>query len=87
MKMNKQLVLATSPRHGFKVARVPACYNMFVNAAMHYSEILDTVYEMADILATSNGLSYTAAIQQAITDERYTVLSHDKAAILTKLKA
>lgn len=85
--MNKQVVLVTSPRNGFKVVRVPACYNMFVNAAMHYSEILDTVYEMADILANGNGISYTKAVQQAIADERFTVLSHDKAAILTKLKA
>jgi hypothetical protein len=81
-----------SPRHGIPFSSVPAQHaqsamHSYTSAARAYGPILDCVYEMADMIAESNGVSHDAAISQVLKDEKWSLLAADRATIIAKLKS
>lgn len=82
-----------SPRWGFSVKTVPTrklsrhgdSYTPY--SAADYAQILDTVYEMADQVANSNGISHERAIEQVIRAEEFCILPSDVKRIVAKLNA
>lgn len=81
-----------SPRHGFKFDHVPtvrasiAGGSLIVHYPDSYGPILDCVFEMADDVATANGLSFDDAINTVLRDEGWSILPTHRALILAKLK-
>lgn len=83
-----------SPRYSIPFNRIPAqfvpigsyVWHSSKNAVSNYGPILDCVYEMADMIAESNGVSYNDAISQVLKDEKWSILKTDRETILAKLK-
>lgn len=81
-----------SPRHGFPFNKVPTIRGSVYggsNIYHHpesYGPILDCVYEMADQIASSNGVTHESAINTVLKDEGWHVLPTHRALILAKLK-
>lgn len=82
-----------SPRHGFAFDRIPSVRGSIHGGSVTryhestYAAILDCVYEMADQIASGNGVTHSAAINQVLKDEQWTILPTHKAAILVRLSA
>lgn len=51
-----------------------------------YDKILDCVYEMTDMVSTSNGIPLERALYQVLKDEDWYILPSHKDMILAKLK-
>lgn len=70
----------TSPRHGFKFSNIPTRKGVSVGfpTIIHDREscaaILDSVYEMAEQVATANNMSVDAAIDDVLKSEGWTLL-------------
>lgn len=82
-----------SPRHGFLFDRVPTVRGSMYGGSIvrhhpeSYGPILDCVFEMADDIATSNGVTPAAAIEQVLKDEGWRVLPTHKKEILKRLES
>lgn len=69
-----------TPRHGIEINFVPSVKGGFYDDSIglysrnEYAAILDSVYEMADAICTSNGVSPMTAVKQVCQDEGWTVL-------------
>jgi len=81
----------TSPRHGFPFEHLPTIKgnkyggSITRHEAENYGPILDCVYEMADQIATSNGVPYEVAITQVCEDENWRLLPRHAKMILARL--
>lgn len=51
-----------------------------------YSDILDCVYEMADMVSNANGITVESAIEQVLHDEQWNILPVHKKLIAQLLK-
>ena len=82
---------AVSPRHGFRCDKRPTRpgpvwgVSLPVNGAQDYSAILDCVYEMAEQVATGNGVHVDTAIEQVLRDEGWKILPSHRAAIRNRI--
>lgn len=69
-----------TPRHGIEINFVPTVKGSVYGGSIgrysnnEYAAILDCVYEMADAISTSNGVSPITAVKQVCQDEGWTVL-------------
>lgn len=97
--MTRQVVPTTSERHGFAFDRVPTIRGSMYgggdvypnrcgagSVSTDYGRVLDCVYEMADDVATSNGVTHEQAIEQVLRDERWRILPTHRKDIINKLK-
>lgn len=77
----------TSSRHGFSFNRVPTyCRGDMRYTQKDYAAILDCVYEMADMIANSNGVSNSRAIDTVLETEGWVILPTHRTMILKKLE-
>lgn len=82
-----------SPRHGFKCDKRPTrSYPPWggsrpVHGKQDYGPILDCVYEMADDISTSNGVSPEAAIDSVLRSEGWKILPTHRTQILQRLNS
>lgn len=90
--MAKRVYLVNkSPRHGFAFNEVPTRRgspwggSVVVHYEEAYASILDCVYEMADQVATSNGIHVDAAITQVLKDEGWTLLPQHRKMICNRI--
>ena len=79
-------------RHNIEFNRIPKRYDLRAvrqqaQSITDYAAILDSTYEMADMVATSNSLSLESALNQVLKDEKFTVLKADQHTILKMLGA
>jgi hypothetical protein len=80
-----------SPRHGFEFSDIPTKKGSVWGGSItvHYEEdyaaILDSTYEMADQISTSNGWSIDKAIESALHDNSWTMLPKHKKLIKARL--
>lgn len=83
----------SSPRHGFVFDAVPTkSMGYYLTAAVphpaaEYGLILDSVFEMADAIATSNGTPPASAVEQVIEAEGWRLLPRHKRAIVNALQS
>ena len=79
-----------SPRHGFVCKHRPMrsrspfipCYSW-----QDYESMIDSVFEMADAIATSNGTPPASAVEQVIEAEGWRLLPRHKRAIVNALQS
>lgn len=84
-----------SPRHGFVFDKIPTRHGskhadygqLIAHHQDQYGPILDCVFEMADMIATSNGVSHEKAIETVLADEGWRILPTHRKSILERLKA
>lgn len=87
----------SSPRHEFAFYSVPTrrvsrrTFAYINPVAMYtpadYGRILDSVFEMADAVATSNGTPPSSAVEQVLQAEGWRLLPRHKRAILKALQS
>lgn len=81
-----------SPRHAFPFSKLPAIYypnthgDPLGHAGAAYGAMLDSVYEMADDIATGNGWTPERAIDSACTAEGWRILPTHRRMIAARLK-
>lgn len=90
--MAKNIFPEKSARHGIPFAHIPTIRGSIYGGSIvkhypdSYSAILDCVYEMADMVATGNGISIQSAIDLVCADEGWRVLPRHKALIRAMLE-
>jgi len=97
--VTRRVVASTSPRHGFKFDKVPTIKgsmygggDVYPNGCMatsvdvDYGAVLDSVYEMADAIHTSNGGTTAQAIEQVLRDEGWRILPTHKQMLINRLE-
>jgi hypothetical protein len=80
----------SSLRHGFMFDAVPTilgCVTYASDPAPAYGAILDSAFEMADAIATSNGVPPASALAQVMQDEGWRILPRHRREILARLEA
>lgn len=81
-----------SSRHGIIFESIPTMKGPRFGSSIprytssDYSAILDCVYEMAGMITSSNGVSIDQAIQQVLSDEKWSILPSHKKLIATMLQ-
>lgn len=91
--MAEYILREHSPRHGIPFNHLPTIKGSMYGGSIiaHYRDsygpILDCVFEMADQIATSNGVSTAAAVDQVCRDEGWRVLPRHRAEIVKRLEA
>lgn len=79
--------LAKSPRHEIAYMHIPARKSkptqklMPLYSVEEYGRIIDATYEMADQIATSNGVTVAQAINIIMYDEKWKLLHSERKAI------
>lgn len=88
--MSMSIEKTLSPRHGFVYDAVPTAgvgWPLFRSHPDSYGQILDSVFEMADAIATSNGTPPVSAVEQVIQAEGWRLLPRHKRAIVNALQS
>lgn len=77
--------MTRSPRHAIAYTQIPARARKGAQVALYsieeYGQIVDTTYEMADAISTSNLVFVYKAIDQVLDDEKWTMLESERKAI------
>jgi len=82
-----------SKRHGFTFDEIPTVRGSIYGGSCstatpdQYAGILDSVFEMTDQIATSNGTELKAAMDQVLKDEGWRVLPKHRAQIMKLLES
>lgn len=90
--MAEYILREFSPRHRIPFNHIPTVRGSIrggscvVHSRESYGPILDCVYEMADQVATSNGVSVEEAIKSVAEAERWRVMPRHQKLIATMLK-
>jgi ectoine hydroxylase-related dioxygenase (phytanoyl-CoA dioxygenase family) len=83
-----------TPRHKFEIKAIPT-RSLPLSVLWHtdrprhvnaYAATIDCVFEMADMVATSNGVSHDVAIDTVLRDEGWTILPTHRRMILQRLQ-
>lgn len=80
-----------SPRHGFTFTEVPTVRGSTYGGScvFHYPDsygaILDSTFEMADAVASANGIAAAAAMDQVLKDEGWRLLPKHRKVIEARL--
>lgn len=81
-----------TPRHNLPYNKVPTVRGpVWGNSTLRYTGndygyILDAVYEMVDMVATSNGVSLESAMRTVLNDEEWYILPSHQTMIYTLLE-
>lgn len=81
-----------TPRYSLKIYSVPTYYGSSYRAPIDYytpesyKAILDCVYEMTDMVTTSNGVSVEQALSTVLADEGWHILPSHKKMIVKRLE-
>lgn len=82
-----------SDRHAFKYDAIPTYRGPMYGGSIdcfewrEYSAVLDSAFEMADAIATSNGTPPASALAQVMQDEGWRILPRHRREILARLEA
>lgn len=91
--MARHIVPTVTPRHRLPYADIPthhgrlACGGIERYTRDTYGGILDCVYEMANMVSTSNGIPVSVAIDQVLRDEHWHILPTHRKLIFSQLTA
>lgn len=89
--MAVSILKTASPRHGIVFADIPTIRgsmyggSVVLYTAEQYGAILDCVLEMADAIASGNGVSVEAAIGRVTRDEKWRILPKHRKIIVDML--
>ena len=94
MSANSMLIpLHVTARHKIRFKYLPTkdggkyCRRKPAYTADEYASILDCVFEMADMVSTSNGIAPYKAIEQVLKDEGWLMVNIHKRMIAKSLKS
>lgn len=83
--MARRILSTHTLRYRIPYANIPTMHGYDHPPQEEYGTILDCVYEMADMVSTSNGISVDSAIEQVLKDEGWHILPTHKQLILSLL--
>ena len=91
--MTRYIGKTYSERHAFKYDAIPTYRGSMHSGSIdwfdwfEYGEVLDSAYEMADAIATSNGVPPASALAQVMQDEGWRILPRHRREIVARLEA
>lgn len=91
--MAEYILRKHSPRHAIPFNHLPTIKGSMYGGSItpysreSYGAMLDCVFEMADQIATGNGVPAAAAVDQVCRDEGWRVLPRHRAEIVKRLEA